>query len=61
MNIARMGLGTAIMLAWGLSSTSLTLRLLRIAEEQHLVAGGFFALIYGVLATPFLNWFMFHA
>jgi hypothetical protein len=61
MAIVRLGFATVIMLMWGLSSTLLTLRLCRVAEEQHLVAGGFLAAAYGLLATPFLHWFVSQA
>lgn len=56
MNVVRMGLGTVIVLAWGLSLTLLTLKVCRVAEEQHLVAGAFLSTAYGLLATPFLHW-----
>jgi hypothetical protein len=58
MHIARIGAGTAIMLVWGLSATLATLRLCRVADEQHLLAGAFLSAAYGLLATPFLHWFM---
>ncbi len=58
MSVVRLGLATAIMLAWGLSLTSLTLKVCRVAEEQHLVVGAFLSTAYGLLATPFLHWFI---
>ena len=45
-----------VMLAWGLPMTTLTLRVLKVAESQRLVAGSFLAVAYGLLATPILHW-----
>jgi hypothetical protein len=56
MGVVRMGMNIVIMLAWGLSLTLLTLKICRIAEEQHLVAGAFLSAAYGLLATPLLHW-----
>jgi hypothetical protein len=52
----RVGISAAIMLGWGLPLTVLTLRILRVSEEQHLVAGSFLAAAYGLLAAPILRW-----
>ena len=48
------------MLAWGLPLTALTLRVLRVTDEgQHLIAGSFLALGYGLLGIPLLHWLAF--
>lgn len=56
MSLARLALGAAIMLAWGLPLIALTLRALRVSEEERLIAGSFLAIAYGLLATPLLRW-----
>lgn len=54
--LVRVGIGTAIILGWGLPLTAVTLRACRVSEEEHLVAGAFLAVAYGLLATPVLRW-----
>lgn len=60
MPLVHVGLAAAIMLAWGLPLTALTLRVLRVTDEvQHLIAGSFLAFGYGLLAVPLLHWLAF--
>jgi hypothetical protein len=56
MSLTHLGLSAATMLGWGLPLTVLTLRVFRISEKDHLVAGAFLAAVYGLLATPLLRW-----
>jgi hypothetical protein len=49
------GLRTILMLGLGLPAIALTLRLLRVSEQEHLIAGSFFALVYGLFATLLLH------
>lgn len=58
MPLAHLGMGTAVMLGWGLPLTALTLRVLRVSDEEHLIAGSFLAAAYGLLATPILRWLL---
>jgi hypothetical protein len=58
MPLAHLGMGAVVMLGWGLPLTALTLRVLRVSEEEHLVAGSFLAVAYGLLATPILHWLL---
>jgi len=39
----------------GLPAIALTLRLLRVSEREHLIAGSFFALAYGLLTTVLVH------
>jgi hypothetical protein len=60
MPVAHAGLAALIMLAWGLPLTTITLRVLRVTDEvQHLIAGSFLAVGYGLLAVPVLHWLSF--
>jgi|GEM_PF-1100089 hypothetical protein len=54
--LLRVGIGTAIILGWGLPLTAVTLRACQVSEDEHLVAGAFLAVAYGLLATPLLRW-----
>jgi hypothetical protein len=49
--LVSIGLRTTLMLGLGLPAIALTLRLLRISEGEHLIAGSFFALAYALLTT----------
>jgi len=60
MPVVHVGLAAAVMLAWGLPLTALTLRVLRVTDDaQHLIAGSFLAFGYGLLAVPLLHWLAF--
>jgi hypothetical protein len=60
MSLVHVGMAGAVMLAWGLPLTALTLRVLRVTDEiQHLIAGSFLAFGYGLLAIPLLHWLAF--
>jgi hypothetical protein len=60
MSVAHITLAGVIMLAWGLTLTTVTLRVLRVTDEvQHLIAGSFLAFGYGLLAIPLLHWLVF--
>lgn len=60
MSPTQVALAAAVMLAWGLPLTALTLRVLRVTDEvQHLIAGSFLAFGYGLLAIPLLHWLVF--
>jgi hypothetical protein len=54
--LGRLELSVLIMLCWGLPLTWLTLRLFRVSDDEHLIAGSFLAFAYGLLATPLLRW-----
>lgn len=53
--LVSIGLRTALMLGLGLPTIALTLHLLRVPEKERLVAGSFFAMAYGLLATLLLH------
>jgi hypothetical protein len=60
MSPVQVGTAAAIMLAWGLPLTALTLRVLCVTNEIHrLVAGSLLAAGYGLLAVPLLHWLVF--
>jgi hypothetical protein len=60
MPVVHAGVAALIMLAWGLPLTATTLRVLRVTDEvQHLIAGSFLAVGYGLLAVPLVHWLAF--